>query len=72
MDEWECMLSEIFECVLRYLDTEDIKQSRLVCTTWREEVDGLISSMALKRALHVPQMVSCFQVCLVTQDGPIQ
>ena len=62
MDEWECMLSEIFDCVLRFLSPDDIKQSRLVCTTWREEVDSLISSMTLKRALHVPNMVSCFQV----------
>ena len=63
MDEWECMLSEIFDRVLRCLDTDDVKQSRLVCTTWREKVDSLISSMALKRALHVPKMVSSFQVC---------
>lgn len=61
------MLSEIFDCVLRYLDTDDIKQSRLVCTTWREEVDCLISSIALKRVLHVPEMVARFQVRLYTE-----
>ena len=63
MDEWECMLSEIFDRVLRCLDTDDVKRSRLVCTTWRKNVDSLISSMALKTALHVPKMVSRFQVC---------
>ena len=61
MDEWECMLSDIFDCVLRHLDTEDVKHSRLVCTTWREEVDSLISTMTLKGPLHVPNMVSRFQ-----------
>ena len=72
MDDWECMLSEIFDCVLRYLDTDDIKQSRLVCTAWREEVDCLISSIALKRALHVPKMVARFQVRPCTEQGALQ
>lgn len=61
MDEWECMMSDIFESVLRNLNTQDVKNSRLVCTSWRKEVDSLISSMTVKSAVHIPHMVARFQ-----------
>ena len=61
MEEWECMLSDVFDSVLQYLSNEDVKHSRLVCTTWRDEMDNLLSSMTLKSSAHVPHMVSRFQ-----------
>ena len=61
MDEWECMLSDIFEGVLRCLSCEDIKQCRLVCTSWQKDMDRLISRMVIKSGAHIPQMVSTFQ-----------
>ena len=61
MEEWECMLSDVFDSVLRYLCAQDVKHLTLVCTTWRDEVDNLVSSMTLKSCAHVPHMVARFQ-----------
>ena len=61
MDEWECMLSDIFEGVLHYLSSDDIKQSRLVCTSWHKEINRVISRMVIKSGAHIPQMLSTFQ-----------
>lgn len=68
MSAWDMILDDLLEVVVETLRPQDVASMRSVCSTWREKLDCLLSTLQLRQPLYIPDMAARFQACPYVQS----